>query len=79
MIPENVAADIKDEMLRQHTVYRDMTHPGYKWMTILIKQCGEFANAIIRRDLGQCRHEVVQIAAVAIQIIKAIDDQRTTE
>lgn len=78
MLTPTIVNDLNDEMFRQHTVYRDMTHPGYKWMTILIKQCGELANEIIRKNIGACRHEAIQIAAVAIQIIKAIDDQRTT-
>lgn len=79
MIPKTILDELSEEMLRQHAVYQDMRHPGYKWVTILVKQVGELCDAIIRRNIAQCRHEAIQIAAVGIQIIKAIDDERTTE
>lgn len=74
---DQIYSDVRDELARQSYIYGEMKHPGFKWVTILTKQVGELSAAVINQQMDRCRHEAVQVAAVALQIIKAIDDERT--
>jgi NTP pyrophosphatase (non-canonical NTP hydrolase) len=51
----------------------DRTLSGPFWNLILGEEVGEVAEAMLRKDLADLRSELVQVAAVAVAMIEAID------
>ena len=84
--------DITAERKAQRATWGDQSHEAPVWMTILGEEYGELCQAILRarthhtdegrrtgaagRSLSAVRTEAVQVAAVAVAIIEAIDDGR---
>lgn len=72
-------ADVIAEMVRQDLKWgadRDLN--PFVWASILGEEVGEFNQAILHdlyggKNAGTCREEMVQIAAVALQIIEYYD------
>lgn len=50
--------------------------PGEVWATMLSKEVGEVARAVLEGDRASLREELVQVAAVAFAMLEAIDDGR---
>ena len=83
----NVLNDINAERMRQHKLWGIQNHADYKWLAILTEEVGEAAKEALEADaernagfLAQAkqyennmREELVQVAAVAIAFIEAID------
>lgn len=46
---------------------------GHLWNTILTEEVGEVAKAVLECDKNNLRDELVQAAAVALNMIKALD------
>lgn len=65
--------DIKKERARQDRQWGEQNHFPQKWLTILMEEVGEVASAILERDYDGYRNELVQVAAVAIAALEAID------
>lgn len=67
------------EMNRQDKKWgADRNHHPFVWQTILSEEVGEFSQAILHDEfggskLGTAREEMVQVAAVALQIIEHYD------
>ncbi|HFD3847236.1 MazG-like family protein [Serratia marcescens] len=67
------------EMDRQDAKWgADREHHPYVWSAILGEEVGEFSQAILHDDFGgnhanTARTEMVQVAAVALQIIEYYD------
>lgn len=74
---KEILGDIQNEILRQNFTWGEMRHSGYKWNCILTEEAGEFSKAVNDQNMDKARHEAVQVAAVAVQIIHAIDEERT--
>ncbi|CDH19935.1 MazG-like family protein [Xenorhabdus bovienii] len=74
--------DVINEMNRQDEKWgADRNHHPFIWNAILNEEVGEFAQAILHDEFGgehaeTAREELVQIAAVALQIIEMYDRQR---
>ncbi|PHM51724.1 MazG-like family protein [Xenorhabdus sp. KK7.4] len=71
--------DVTAEMGRQDEKWganRDLS--PFVWLTILTEEVGEFAQAVLHDEFGgshagTARAELVQVAAVALQIIEMYD------
>lgn len=70
---DKIFEDIKAEIARQNHLWGEQSHPGYKWCCILVEEIGELCQAILKEDILHAREEVIQVAAVAAQVAKAID------
>ena len=72
-------ASVIAEMNRQDEKWgADRNHHPFVWQTILSEEVGEFSQAILHDEfgghkLGTAREEMVQVAAVALQIIEHYD------
>jgi len=66
--------DVKDERGRQDAKWgsqRDL--PDRTWLAILVEEVGEVAKAMLEHDDEGLKKEIVQVAAVAVAMIEAID------
>lgn len=76
---ERIYVDIDAERERQEAKFGSQRHPWPTWSAILSEECGEVAEACLKahwgseRDLDHLREELVQVAAVAVQIVEKID------
>lgn len=76
---------ILDEMAAQDIKWgADRNHDLVLWHLILSEEVGEFAEAILHYQFGGpketgLRNEIVQVAAVALQIIEYIDRNELME
>lgn len=72
---------VLDERKRQNEKWGEQNHEPCVWSAILTEECGEFAEAALALTTGganttrDLREEAVHCAAVAVQIIEAIDRQ----
>lgn len=72
----DIADEIHDERERQDrkwgvdSITQRSAESGYR---VLGEEVGEVAKAINERDREQCRKELVQVAAVAVAMIQALD------
>lgn len=72
-------ASVRFERLRQDAKWGEhQRHTLVEWLAILSEEHGELAREILRAHFGQIqsknlRAEAVQVAAVAVAIIEAID------
>ncbi len=88
---ENVLNDIREERARQDAKWGDQSgHSDYVWNAILGEEAGEVAKAVLEHEiayamledirdelvLGDIRDELVQVAAVAVAWIEALDKRR---
>lgn len=70
--------DVSAERRRQTAKWGVQSHTWPEWLVILSEEVGEVGRAMCGvlwggDDLKQLREELVQVAAVAVQIIEAID------
>lgn len=76
---EHIFAGVEDERDRQEAKFGRQVHPWPTWSAILTEECGEVAEACLvahwgtEDDLVQLREELIQVAAVAVQMIEKID------
>lgn len=74
---------IIDERTRQDEKWGLQRHSWPEWIAILTEEVGEAAHAAVEErwrptgDLGALRTELVQVAAVAVQMIEHIDEVTT--
>lgn len=62
-----------EEMIRQKEKHGNQHHTMHEWLTILVEEVGEVAKDINdRADKSKLRSEVVQVAAVAHQMIRRL-------
>lgn len=75
--------DIDSERERQVALFGEQNHHPAYWLAVLGKQVGQLGEAIVQREwaaehlkarmLDKVRTEAIQVAAVAVAIIEAID------
>lgn len=73
--------DVLAERERQDQMWGEQAHHPAYWLAIMGKQVGQFGSAVLQREWwedkkaahGIMRHEAVQMAAVGLAIIEAID------
>ena len=73
-----VLEEIDDERARQHGKWGEQNHADIEWFAILAEEFGEVARSIVGgplRTVGEhgTRHELIQVAAVAVAWVEAID------
>lgn len=71
-------ASILEERERQELKWGEQNHDPFTYLTVLIEEVGEFAQAALHHRFGGpeafgVRNEAVQVAAVALAIIECID------
>ena len=77
----SVIADVVSERVRQNTKWGVQRHQYGDWIAILGEEFGEASQAAVEYIFGRhastddLRKELVQVAAVAVQIIEQIDEQ----
>lgn len=73
---EQVLMEVRAERLRQDEKWGSQRalHPR-TWLTILVEEVGEVANASLERDHANYREELVQVAAVAVAAVESYDHQ----
>lgn len=87
MTRADIFREIGDERHRQEVKWGDehahgsgdCSSPNVLTMTkvaVLLEEVGEVARAALERDPVQMRHELIQVAAVAVAIIEGIDAAR---
>lgn len=69
---------IRSERERQNEKWGEQNHDDYRWLTILIEEVGEIAQAILHDEFGgphagTTRIELVQIASVAVQWLECME------
>lgn len=77
-------SDVHYERIRAHLKHgangnsrEDATWDNAEWLPILIEEAGEVAHCLTYdADITELRKELVQVAAMAIAWIEAIDDGR---
>lgn len=68
--------DIASERDRQDEKWGDQrSRTLHHYFTILGEEVGEVANAVLERDYRGLREELIQVAAVAMGMIEALDYQ----
>lgn len=71
---------IEEEINRQNAKWGDQSgHPMPVWYTILGEEVGEVAQAILQQKPDECLKELVQVAAVAVQMLQSIQTRKETE
>lgn len=65
--------DVSDERRRQNAKWGEQNHPLDTWITVLVEEVGEAAQDVLKGRIGECRQELVQVAAVAVAAIEFID------
>lgn len=76
---QRIFGDIDAERDRQEAKFGPQRHDWAVWSAILSEECGEVAEACLRarwgedNDLDHLREELIQVAAVAVQMIEKID------
>lgn len=79
----DVYAEIRAERTRQDSEWGDQVHGSFVYATVLAEECGEVARAIhdarfAGGSIAAIRSELIQVAAVAVQIVERIDEGRIT-
>lgn len=71
------------ERLSQDEKWGEQDHSKETWLTILMEEVGEAAQATLHWRFGGhhaqgLRQELIQVAAVAVAMVEALDDGRAT-
>jgi len=75
----DIELDIINERIRQLIMWGETEHDLPTWATILGEEYGEVCSSVLQErfdelPLDDLRHELVQLAAVALAMIQGIDD-----
>lgn len=77
---ERVLEKIRQERKRQDDKWGPQReHPDLLWNAILAEEVGEVSRAILERDRANLRDELVQVAAVAVCWLEAMDAEPVGE
>lgn len=79
---ENIFKEIREERKRQHAKWGVQNHSPIEWLPILLEEVGEVNKAVLEEyfkypeapgDYSLYREELIQVAAVVVQILQAFD------
>lgn len=75
---DRALSDVRLERQRQDEKWGPQDHSPAEWLAVLTEEVGEVATGILRhrfngRALSEYREELVQVAAVAVAAIEALD------
>lgn len=73
--------DVNAELARQRALWGQQDHAPHEWLPILMEEVGEVAKELADSRLGtfnpvRYRTELVQVAAVALAAVEALDRQQ---
>lgn len=72
-----IFTDVQDEMDKQDNKWgTERVHTNDRWMLILTEEVLEAGEASLKNERENMREELVQVAAVAMQILRAMDENR---
>ena len=69
----DILAQVQFERSRQDQKWGTPNHYPETWLAILMEEVGEAAQAMLERRLIDYRHEMVQVAAVALAALESYD------
>ena len=73
----SILVEVQDERMRQDIKWGSQRHLApEKWVAILGEEFGETARAVLEHDPDHEREELIQVAAVAVARVEAIDAGR---
>lgn len=72
-----VLGEVYAERNDQHVKWGEQNHDPAYWVSILGEEFGEVCRAVQSGDMENYREELIQLAAVAAQMVECID--RTAE
>lgn len=80
---KDVLEDVEIERLKQHQKWGEQNHDIYRWLAILTEEVGEAAQAALHAEFEsgaaeKVREEMIQVAAVAVQIVECLDRHKQT-
>jgi NTP pyrophosphatase (non-canonical NTP hydrolase) len=83
---KNILKEIEDERIRQTDKWGEQNHDPFKWCVIIGEELGEVNRAVcdayhwtipekgfVPTALQNYREELIQVAAVAVQMIECLD------
>lgn len=70
---KKILNEILNERKSQHRIYGEQNHKPEFWLSILGEEHGEVCKAVYERKSENYREELVQVAAVAVQMIECYD------
>jgi NTP pyrophosphatase (non-canonical NTP hydrolase) len=82
---KNILDEIKAERIRQNDKFGEQNHDPFKWCVIIGEELGEVNRAVCdaydwelqsfvtEKLKGNYRTELIQVAAVAVQMIECLD------
>jgi len=73
---EAVLSEVFNERLSQYEKFREQNHSAPFWLSILGEEFGEVCRAVCENDGANYREELIQLAAVAVQMVEAYDRSR---
>lgn len=70
---KKIFKEVQAERDRQDEKWGEQNHKPPRWSVILSEEVGEVNKAILEEDAPNYRHELIQVAAVAILMIECLD------
>ena len=74
----DVLKEVASERGRQLQLWGTQTHEPDRWLSILMEEIGEAAQAYNDGHLAHYREELVQVTAVACAMIESYDKRKAT-
>lgn len=70
--------EIDDERIKQDDKWGEQNHDPITWLSILMEEIGEVSQCALHQKFGgeaagKYRHELIQVAAVAISMLECFD------
>ena len=66
---------VRDERLRQDEKWGEQNHSPEVWIRILGEEFGEVCAAANESELVDYKHELIQVAAVAVAAVESLERQ----
>ena len=70
---DELLKQIREERGKQDNKWGIQNHDPFYWLSILMEEVGEASKASLQRKRWQYRKELIQVAAVAVAAIEALD------
>lgn len=82
-----ILSEIASERVRQHNKWGIQNHTPIEWLSILMEEVGEVSKEALENHfkyanntgLANYRKELIQVAAVAVQMIECLDRNSKTD
>jgi NTP pyrophosphatase (non-canonical NTP hydrolase) len=67
---EDILQKVREERKWQNKKWGEQNHTPEKWLSILGEEFGEVCRAVYEKDIINYKEELVQLAAVAVQMLE---------